>query len=798
MLDVSTQEIVKAYLNNESRDDIYTNIIPAHLSQMCLFGIRQGVEFYPQYDPLKQRKETIDRLVLESKLPLYMRSIWEYLLASGSVLFYLRPTEDFFELLWFYKDQFEVFYDTQGRLEKVVIVYSYNEFAGSSKLQTVRWVRLVITADTIRQGTYDHDPAIAIESSPVLSSNVPSPGEKIVKNSLGLIPCIVIDNDPQAPGKRGQSDFDWLSPQIEYHNRLSASIINNIEFFGNPTLITTRPASQVVEAASIGSGEQYRGVSTGSGFQNPNVGLYSTRKFDYSRHRNTQDRIRVKKVIGSVEPDERIGYIVPDQVSGDQNNYVNRLEEQIRSALGGVSELGFSAGATAFEIKSLYGKAAATSKRKAEAIYTHGLCEVFKLAIAAQEFFFRQSFQQAIGRDTEKLGEISDQEIQDYLFGNLDQNIKPKPIPPGVIGIIPQGDRKVNWRWTGPVFEDTPADKQQLSILMRNLTEEGISTLEAFKTIFPDRSDAEINALLGGVPFRRGQRIISLVQMLLAVLGQMGSIPLASNPGVPSAMVFGPGIEQAIAKLLEKLNEELNRGQQQYEPDLLSSPFTNLGGTEPAAGIGDGGDVSSEPGAGESFGPGLFGPGQFGNGTGTGTGPNQPLPAGPDTGISRERSTVSGSASGSANPYGPASVSPAAAAGLFPGYAPSSVPESAAGSASAANGNGVSGTAQPWDAAVAAIAGGGVGMEAGLRGPNQFAGYAGLGQQPEFTSPVPRPGSTISSWPSQPQWNQQSSGLPAGNAIGNADLIRQPGLLAKLFPTLAPAPAARKRGRSTK
>lgn len=796
MLDVSTQEIVKAYLNNESRDDIYTNIIPAHLSQMCLFGIRQGVEFYPQYDPLKQRQQTIERLVQESKLPLYLRSIWEYLLASGSVLFYLRPTEDFFELLWFYKDQFEVFYDSQGRLQKVVIVYSYNEFAGSSKLQTVRWVRLVITADTIRQGTYDHDPAIAIESSPVLNSDVPSPGETIVKNSLGLIPCIVIDNDPQAPGKRGQSDFDWLAPQIEYHNRLSASIINNIEFFGNPTLITTRPASQVVEAATIGSGEQYRGVSTGSGFQNPNAGLYSTRKFDYSRHRNNQDRIRVKRVIGSVEPDERIGYIVPDQVSGDQNNYVNRLEEMIRSALGGVSELGFSAGATAFEIKSLYGKAAATSKRKAEAIYTHGLCEVFKLAIAAQEFFFRQSFQQAVERDVEKLGEISDQEIQDYIFGNPDQNIKPQGIPAGVIGIVPQGDRKVNWRWTGPVFEDTPADKQQLSILMRNLTEEGISTLEAFKTIFPDRSDEEINALLGGVPFRRGQRIISLVQMLLAMLGQMGTIPLASNPGVPSALVFGPSIEQAIAKLLEKLNEELNRGQQQYEPDLLSSPFTNLGGTEPAAGVGNSGNVSDESGARESFGPSLFGPGQFGNGTGTG--PNQPLPAGPDTGISRERSTVSGSAAGSANPYGPTSVSPAAAAGLFPGYAPSGVPESAPGTT--ANGNGLSGPAaasspQPWDAAVAAIAGGGIGLETGLRGPNQFAGYSGMGQQPEFTAPVPRPGSTISSWPAQPQWNQQSSGLPPGNAIGNADLVRQPGLLAKLFPAIT---GSGKRGRTSK
>ena len=31
-------------------------------------------------------------------------------------------------------------------------------------------------------------------------------------------------------------------------------------------------------------------------------------------------------------------------------------------------------------------------------------------------------------------------------------------IPPGVVGLIPDGNTKVSWRWTGEVFEDDTQD----------------------------------------------------------------------------------------------------------------------------------------------------------------------------------------------------------------------------------------------------------------------------------------------------------------------------------------------------
>lgn len=778
MTDITTQEMTAAYLNKEVRDDIFTDIVPAHLSQMCMFGIRQGVEFYPAYDPEKERAKLINRLVNESKLPIYMRAVWENCLGTGAILFYLRPTKDFYELRWFNNDQFQIYYDKdKATMNRVVITYPYTEQGGISTIETTRWVRVTITPDWIRQGTFDHDPHLNVEASPIMTGDNPYPGEVVVENTLKIIPCVVVDNDPTDPGERGSSDFDWLSPQIEALNRAVGAVSSNIEFFGNPTLITTRPASQVIEAAGIHS-EQYRGVATSSGFQNVSGGVRSTRKYDYSRMRHRLDRIRIKKVIGSVEPDERIGYVTPDPISGDQTNYINRKEELIRSALGGVAEFSFSAGATAFEIKSLYGKAAATARRKAEAIYTHGICKIFELMIAAEEFFFIESFRQATAWDEAKQGELDDQAIRFYLEGD-GEKIKPKPLPEGLIGIMPQGNRTINWRWIGPVFEDSPQDKQQLSILMRNLTEEGIDSIEAFKVIYPDRSSAEINAMLGGVPFRRAQRIIQLIQMLIPLQQSMQGVPLVENPQVPMIAAFGTEVEKSLAILFTKLTEELSRGQQSYEPDISELSQYGFASTAPdpaefISGQLGGGEPTAELPTGQ---PGLFGAGVSGYGS-----PNVPTPAG----LSEQRNSVSSAA----NPYGPNAVSPYTAAGLYPGNVSGDVPESTSGYGLFTAGSPPAAAyPQPFDAAQQWATGNRGGMETGIQPTGFSTGNPGLGgpRRPEFTVPLISPGATVGSRVGATAG--YSTRLPTG-AYGNADLQRQPGLWTRLFPTAAAAISA--------
>ena len=74
--------------------------------------------------------------------------------------------------------------------------------------------------------------------------------------------------------------------------------------------------------------------------------------------------MRVPRVIANLEPNDRVGYIVPDAISGDQNAFVRQFREEILTSLGGVDELSISAGVTATEYKSLFGRVAATSKKE--------------------------------------------------------------------------------------------------------------------------------------------------------------------------------------------------------------------------------------------------------------------------------------------------------------------------------------------------------------------------------------------------------------------------------------------------
>ena len=52
---------------------------------------------------------------------------------------------------------------------------------------------------------------------------------------------------------------------------------------------------------------------------------------------------------------------------------------------------------TAYEIKTLYGRVAATAEKKAKALFTYGLCRLFGIMISHEEEMFRKSFAVAIG-----------------------------------------------------------------------------------------------------------------------------------------------------------------------------------------------------------------------------------------------------------------------------------------------------------------------------------------------------------------------------------------------------------------
>ena len=100
-------------------------------------------------------------------------------------------------------------------------------------------------------------------------------------------------------------------------------------------------------------------------------------------------------------------------------------------------------------------------------------------------------------------------------------------MPPGVVGLVPDGSTKVSWRWMGEVFEDGTDDILNNSIVVRNLQELGVDSIEALKYLFPSKTDEERAAMLSGYPFRMVQQT---QQSLNSFIGLLGSLVSATTP----------------------------------------------------------------------------------------------------------------------------------------------------------------------------------------------------------------------------------------------------------------------------
>ena len=76
--------IVKAVIDRDGNSSADTMLVNAHLSQMKMFGIRQGVEFFPQQDNLgTQRFDFIQQVIKFNSLDARLDSIWDRFLAYG-------------------------------------------------------------------------------------------------------------------------------------------------------------------------------------------------------------------------------------------------------------------------------------------------------------------------------------------------------------------------------------------------------------------------------------------------------------------------------------------------------------------------------------------------------------------------------------------------------------------------------------------------------------------------------------------------------------------------------------------
>jgi len=583
------EEILEASRTQDRSSQSATMVVLSHIQQMTLLMIKKGVTFYCDQDTYNSRTSFLQDVIALNKLDIRFPAIIRNFLIDGCGLFYFRPDPKLkYQIYFFNKNQYRVYHDLNGNVEEVVILYSYkvkNRNLGlpaNSYGQNKRYVRLTITADEINEIESDTELSFELEPGSVLTPAKTRP------NTLGFVPAVEVLNKPNASGTEGEGEFDPFMEQIVLHDQIIRNVAKNIEFFGNPTLISSRPRSDLVEASDA-QGTFRPTISSQSGFAGADTP--STRVSE-PFGAGMGSGLRVPRIIANVEPSDRVGYMTPDPVSGDMNRYALLLREEIRTALGGVDEISISAGATATEIKGLMGRAQATALRKNKGFLTYGFCRLLEMMIYHQEVIFRESFIAAMGFNEPKIPtEQTEESAEKYQNSmrrfnkKVDEAMRDalakNKVPRGVVGLPEDGDRAVAYRYQGDVYEDTAYDVNQKSIVVRNLQELGVDSIEALKYLFPDKTDSERAEMLKGFPFRMVQQTQAAMQQFLVLLSQMLQSPHPLAPDQPLAADPRLNVTPLLYRTFDHLAEELTYSGS-YEPaDPSFNPEPGLPGGSP-------------------------------------------------------------------------------------------------------------------------------------------------------------------------------------------------------------------------
>ena len=256
----------------------------------------------------------LGKVMQANKMDIRFPSIIRNFLIDGCGLFYFRPDKKLkYQIYFFNKSQYRVYHDMNGQIEEVVILYSYkvkNSSLGlpaESSGQNKRYVRLSVTADLIKEYESNTELSFEMEPGPALTPKNAKP------NTLKFIPAVEVLNKPNASGTEGESDFAPFMEAIVLHDRLVANMAKNIEFFGNPTFVSSRPRSDLVEAND--EANTFRPtISSQSGFGGANQP--STQVSEPFGAANSLGGLRVPRILANLEPNDRVNYLTPDPVNG--------------------------------------------------------------------------------------------------------------------------------------------------------------------------------------------------------------------------------------------------------------------------------------------------------------------------------------------------------------------------------------------------------------------------------------------------------------------------------------------------
>ena len=588
------QEILDAAKEKRGDLPVDTMIVSSHLAQMRMFILRRGLEFYCEQDSYGGRREFLRKVYEDNMLEMKLESIIDYFLCDGQGLFYFRPSGDTYQLLYFPKDSYRAYRDQFGEIDTLELIYSFavkeqnmmDPYAMPGKRGgRKKHIKLKVRKDTIEQTISNEK--IDFEDNNSLPNLQQGGITETLTNSLGFIPAVEVFNHLDCTGEStGTGEFDWLSNQILFHDELVRNVRKNMKFFGNPTLVSSRPKHDILESGDENTMRPT--ISSQAGFYDPSRS--SSRVSQPFGAAGIDGQIKVPRVIANLEPTDRVNYMTPDAVSGDQNMYVKQYRSEIRLALGGVDDIDIGTASTAYEMKSLYGRVSATAEKKCRALFDFGLAKLLAMMIQHEEFLFEESFAQAM--DLKKPSVPLQENFEDpmeyaaaeavYMDAQklyLEQraqlfnaSIESGQIPNGVVGLIPDGSSKVSWRWTGDIFEEDSQGILNNSIVVRNLQELGVDSIEALKYLFPSKTDEERAAMLTGYPFRMVQQSQQAFQTFTGMLQQLYALPHPQMPSQPLAADPNLDLTGFLYRSLEFLRKELSYSGKYQSDDNDSRP----------------------------------------------------------------------------------------------------------------------------------------------------------------------------------------------------------------------------------
>ncbi|MFA9202020.1 MAG: hypothetical protein ACEQSC_00515 [Candidatus Nanopelagicaceae bacterium] len=587
-------QLIKAQLSRDGTSGGRGTVVPLHCAQMREYGSRGGrVQFdCPQDDDANSRGNAIKKWYESNDLASKMDYVFDVFTCWGEVLWLILPLNDGDYWIEFFQGglkhdnpQFKIYYKNGGReIETAVIRYSYQKDndigsgaipmgGGGNTSTTTRWVKLIINSESIVTMDCGSEPDLTLNRNQYAVGN----NVKIDPNPFApILPIALSVNNPQQTGRQGTGDFHVFAALIENYEERLAWVDENLETFGNPSLVTTRSAAEVMETNMADTPNTW---AANQGFRDGVGDGYSgSSSKSLAGRRGTKGK-RISKVIGNVNVDERFGYIQTSPIPGDLTTYIRNDRELIHWCLGGVDPVGISTNPTFGEIKTLFGRVQNTANKKASSLF-NTLGRLFAIAIGNEEQRFKAAFMISIANSPELLKQIPDpQSISDEQCQSLYQLFRKGALEPlgfrfTPIGLPPMGDRSVSWRHTVEVYKPSTRDLLDLSIVGRNMREDGLNQEFVTGKLYPEMSPKDIQAATSGFSPRVVENQLNGLNSLLQFNQQCMQVPGIQDPKIPLAIELG--IAQLIATGIESLKKELNYGRPIYTAAAASTTPDSL------------------------------------------------------------------------------------------------------------------------------------------------------------------------------------------------------------------------------